>query len=374
MDLVAEMLLLHLKERHSDQISVTQIRPEFVPRLSNWQPTGKQWFATSADRFLNRFWDYPRLLRDCTSEFDIFHIIDHSYGHLALEVPEDRTVVTCHDIDAFRALSCVGEERRSLLYRMMAKRSLNGLRRAAVVTCDSEWTHSQVVHYDLLPSRQLVVIPNGVDPACRPEADPICDAEAESLLGQQRADRVEIVHVGSTRPRKRIEFLLHIFSTVLRRVPSLHLIRIGGDFTVEQKRLVRVLGLENSITVLPFVSKKVMAAVYRRANLALLTSEREGFGLPLIEALACGAPVVATDLSVFRELGGAMATYCSLEDQESWSRSVVELIEEKSKAPECWAARRRGGIERAALFSWAAYAESMVSIYERLATSSRQMN
>ena len=63
----------------------------------------------------------------------------------------------------------------------------------------------------------------------------------------------------------------------------------------------------DAIVVLPFVDRATLAAVYRRAALALLPSEREGFGLPLVEALACGTPVVASDIPVLREVGGDAA-------------------------------------------------------------------
>ena len=64
------------------------------------------------------------------------------------------------------------------------------------------------------------------------------------------------------------------------------------------------LGLGHNIRVLPFVDRPVLAALYRRASLVLLPSEREGFGLPLVEAMACGISVVASDLPVLREVGG----------------------------------------------------------------------
>jgi glycosyltransferase involved in cell wall biosynthesis len=367
MDLVAEMLLLNLQQRHSDRITATQIRPDFAPRLTGWPSLEKQWLATSMDRFLNRFWDYRRLLIHCRDRFDFFHIVDHSYGHLALELPPGRTVVTCHDIDAFRALRSVGEERRPILYRMMARRSLNGLRRAAVVTCVSEWTRNQLLRHSLIPPDRLLVVPNGVAPVCRPDPDPKADAEAESLLGRQSDDRIEIVHVGTTRPRKRIDVLLNVFSSVIKQVPNVHLVRLGGDFTPAQNGLARTLGVERSISTLPFVSKEVMAAIYRRARLAMLTSEREGFGLPLIEALACNVPVVATDLPVFRELGGDAATYCALGNIAGWTKNVVALLEERARAPEIWEIRRRAGVLRASTFSWTAYADAMASIYEALA-------
>ena len=63
----------------------------------------RPWFR-NADRLLNRFVNYPRYLRQHASEFDVFHIVDHSYAQLVHELPAARTVVTCHDLDTFRCL------------------------------------------------------------------------------------------------------------------------------------------------------------------------------------------------------------------------------------------------------------------------------
>ena len=71
--------------------------------------------------------------------------------------------------------------------------------------------------------------------------------------------------------------------------------RVGGPFTAAQQAQVRELGLGDAIVVLPLLDRSTLAAVYRRCALVLMPSEREGFGLPVLEALACGTPVVASD-------------------------------------------------------------------------------
>jgi hypothetical protein len=95
MDLVAEMLTAQMTARHG-----TRIR---IERLSApWRKLG--YGSHNLDRLVNRFYHYPRFLRDIAKEFDVFHILDHSYAHLALSLPLGQTVATCHDTDAFRIL------------------------------------------------------------------------------------------------------------------------------------------------------------------------------------------------------------------------------------------------------------------------------
>ena len=124
-------------------------------------------------------------------------------------------------------------------------------------------------------------------------------------------------------------------------------IRVGGPFTAEQRALVRDLGLEPFIVVLPFLDRATLAAVYRRSALVLLPSEREGFGLPVLEALACGTPVVASDIDALREVGGDAVQYCPPEDVEAWTTTVARALTERGERPAQWTApaarRQRAG-------------------------------
>src|SRR5205085_736797 len=88
--------------------------------------------------------------------------------------------------------------------------------------------------------------------------------------------------------------------------------------------------LESNVLSLPFFETDRLAALYRRAAMVLVTSEREGFGLPVVEAMACGTPVVATDLHVLREVGGAAAVYCALDNVTAWRDTVLGLVAERS--------------------------------------------
>ena len=101
--------------------------------------------------------------------------------------------------------------------------------------------------------------------------------------------------MGSTVPRKRIDILIRVFSEVKKKTPNVRLIRSGGSFTADQTMMIEKLGLRDSVTVLPFLERRHLASVYRRASVVLQPSEREGFGLPVIEAMASGTPIVASD-------------------------------------------------------------------------------
>jgi glycosyltransferase involved in cell wall biosynthesis len=209
-------------------------------------------------------------------------------------------------------------------------------------------------------------VPNGVDAVFCPTPEPSCDEEASRLLGQQKSDEIDILHVGTTAPRKRIDVLLNVFASVRRECPNVRLLRVGGPFSREQESMVNQLGLTEAVTVLPKLSRGVLAAVYRRAALVLQPSEREGFGLPVLEAIACGTPVVASDLAVLREVGGGTVMYVPAADIGAWTSAVVHLLHERELEPEQWITRRKRGLSQASKFSWVEYAKKMVEVYREL--------
>ena len=380
MDLVADMLLTHLQADYSDVLTATRICPPMRRRFTREREEGQRAEVNgrgsgvhnaadfrgkrfNADRVLNRYWDYPRFVRELRSQFDLFHVIDHSYGQLLHELPAERTVITCHDLDTFQCLLNPQQERRSLPFRKMMSRTLSGFRNAARVTCDSIATRDDLLAHNLVTPDRAVVIPNGVHPSFSTAQNPEADAEAARLLGSINDDAADLLHVGSTIPRKRIDLLLRIFAAAREEVAGARLIRVGDGFTPDQVKLINELGIADAILVLPRLQSEVLAAVYRRATLLLQPSEREGFGLPVVEAMACGTPVIASDLPVLREVGGEATTYCAVGDIHGWKAAVLRLFTERKQSAEISSERRRARIRQAAKFSWAEYARKMAGIY-----------
>ena len=364
MDRVANELVAHLRRSHSDAVDLTPVCPPFARRATRLMRSGP---AFTIDRALNRWWDYPRHLERIASDHDVFHIVDHSYAQLVHHLPADRTVVTCHDLDTFRSVLRPEAERRSALFRKATRRILTGLQRAAWITCDSGAVRDELLGFGVVAPERVSVVPVGVGEGFVPVADETADRDAARLV-RARAGATELLHVGSTIARKRIDALLAICAALVPRLPGLHLVRVGGPFTVEQQRMIEELGLADRISVVDFVDERTLAAMYRRAALVLQPSEREGFGLPLLEAMACGTPVVASDLPVLREVGDAAVEYCPVGDTEAWVRVVSALVEERRRDPARWCARQAAGRVRARCFPWSQFAARLADIYQAVAT------
>lgn len=350
MDLVGDMLASSLRQQHGLQIQQLQPSMPFAGRTP-----GK------AVRLFGRFVHYPRELRRVVRDFDLFHIVDHSYAHLVHSLPAERTIVTCHDLDTFRCLLSPETERRSYAFRTMTQRILSGMQRARHVTCDTAATREGLLSHSLIPPDRLSVVHNGVHPDLKPQPETAADAEISRLLKREPEKSPELLHVGSTIPRKRIDVLLRVFAEVGRLRPDLRLLRVGGSLTLEQQELANSLGIGGRIDTLPRLSPPQLGAVYRRAKVLLQTSESEGFGLPVIEAMACGTPVIASDIPSLREIGANATTFCPVGNVPAWTEAVRAQLD---RMPD-----KLGLLRHAERFSWFSYAMAMTEIYRRVLSS-----
>ena len=119
--------------------------------------------------------------------------------------------------------------------------------------------------------------------------------------------------------------------------------------------------------VQPFVSDPMaLARVLASADLFVHAGDQETFGLSVLEAMACGTPVVASDLPVLKEVGGAAVEYCPVGDTEAWVRTVSTLLDERRRDPARWSARQAAGRSRARCFSWSQFAARLTDIYQAL--------
>jgi len=361
MDLVAEMLLDRLSREHAATIEATLIRPSLPRRLSR---VSSQKLAFGVDRVAGRLWDYPRFASALRERFDLFHVVDHSYAQLVHELPGDRTLVTCHDLDTFRSVLEPEREPRSAPFRLMTQRILDGLRKAGHVACDTEATRTLLIERARFAENRTSVVHNGLHPSFTTIHEAAADREAARLLGPSRAS-IDILHVGSAIARKRLDVLIRIMAELGGRP---RLVRVGGAFTGEQSALARDLGV--TVVVLPYLDRATLAAIYRRSALLVMPSEREGFGLPLLESLACGTPVVASDIAALREVGGDAVTYCAVGEVEAWTDAIRALLDERERRPAEWAARQERGVQRADAFSWSKYAGEIAMLYARIVNGS----
>jgi glycosyltransferase involved in cell wall biosynthesis len=138
-------------------------------------------------------------------------------------------------------------------------------------------------------------------------------------------------------------------------------VKVGGEWSAGHREQIDRLGLGDAIIHARDAPRAELAEVYRRAGAVLVPSEAEGFGLPVIEALACGAAVVASDLPTLREVGGPAAMYAPVADVPAWVGLVARVLIDPAAAPP-----RADRLAVAGRYSWAAHAETIAAAYHRL--------
>lgn len=263
-----------------------------------------------------------------------------------------RGIVTVHDL-SFLATPAFHEPS---LRRYLERAVPRSVRRADHIFADSAFTRQELIRLlDVPPDRVSVVYP-GVEPRFRPydpnsEAD---RAELKQVRGVFKLVNPFILSVGTLEPRKNFDGLIRAYAELLHAGRIRHeLVIAGGRGWLGQDRalyaLVDKLDLGGHVLFLGYVDDALLPALYNLADLFAFVSHYEGFGLPVLEALACGTPVVCTRTSSLPEVGGDIALYV---DDPHDTHAIAEALA-RGLEDETWRARcRQAGPEQAARFTW----------------------
>jgi glycosyltransferase involved in cell wall biosynthesis len=348
MDLCADELFAHTPAT----IAAIDVTPPFR-RIFSRLPFARR-TGFNADRILNRHVLLLRAVRRAARHADFVHIVDHSYAHTVSAVSPGRAGVYCHDLDAFRSLLEPDQEPRPWWFRRLARRTLDGLSQAAVVFHNSAATARRLIDTGIVPPDRLIHAPLGIADEFTPES--------RAVKLPVELDAPFLLHVGSNIPRKRLDVLLHVFAAVRQQAPNLRLVQVGGPWPTAQSDQISRLGIESNVSQVRGLSREQLAELYRRAAVVLVPSEAEGFGLPVIEALACGAAVIASDIPTLREAGGDAAIFLPVGDVPDWTDAVARVLNDPSLAPPLSAR-----LAHAARFSWREHARIIAETYLALA-------
>jgi glycosyltransferase involved in cell wall biosynthesis len=354
MDLLADMLLEHAPR--SPSLMLERVRPSlFGPMARIADARGEKPLERWGYRVglgLGRYLQYPVAALRERSRHDFFHIVDHSYGHLLYTLPAERTGVYCHDLDAFRpALESSGDR---LPRRALAHGLLTALRRARVVFHSSLDVREQILERGLVPAERLVHAPYGVAAEFQPDAR----EEDRALVGLPPF----VMHVGSLIPRKNPEFLLELIVELCLARPELHVYQMGATWTEAQRARLVQAGVLERVHQFAHLGRPELSAYLRATRAVLLPSLAEGFGLPVVEALGCGAPVVVNRIPVLTEVGGGAVVALPVTDVVVFRDAVLGVMDGGGPS-------RDARLRAAERYTWTAHARTIVETYAELARS-----
>jgi phosphatidylinositol alpha-mannosyltransferase len=180
---------------------------------------------------------------------------------------------------------------------------------------------------------------------------------------EEAAEGPRLLFLGRLDPRNGLSTLLRAMPAIFERHPRA-LLEIVGDGPLRAHYERQVSALRGSVRFAGRIYEE-RPAYYAMADLYVCPTNKASFGITLLEAMACGTPIVASDITGFRELvdGGPEALLVDGEDPAAWARAVLELIDDPRRRARMGAA----GLEKAARYSWSTVADQVLRVYERVA-------
>lgn len=286
---------------------------------------------------------------------DLYHASDFVLPPLR----QARGLLTVHDLSFITTPECADAGLRAYLSRVVPR----SVARADHILADSQSTRRDLIDLlEVAPARVTVVYP-GVEARFQPQHDPatLHQVRARYGLGEQPF----ILGVGTLEPRKNWPALIQAWTHLRQasRLPHRLVIAGGKGWMVEEIfQAAQASPLAHDIRFTGFVADADLPALYAAADLFAFPARYEGFGIPVIEAMACGTPVVCADNSSLPEAAGDAALLVNCDDIQALAAAMGRLIEESALR----ARLRAAGLAQAARFTWDAAAAALWQTYQQV--------
>lgn len=265
-------------------------------------------------------------------------------------------VVTIHDVFAW---SCPGTSSllETLIYRCWLPHVLPD---TDLVITDSKASKADIVRFLGIPRTKIRVIYAGVSEAYRPQSE----AAVEFVRSKYGLPSRYILFVGSVEKRKNLAGLLQAYARLksINHIPPLVVVGVAGRKGTAATKALNELGLEEEVNFAGYVLDADLPALYSGAELLVFPSLYEGFGLPPLEAMACGTPVLCSDASSLPEVVGDAAMKVDPYDVEGLAEAMKRVLADANLREEL----RARGLERARQFTWERTARETVAVYREL--------
>ena len=296
---------------------------------------------------------YPFIVKYNAKRGNVKHITSQNLAYLLKLVKLEKTIVTCHDL-----IPWVYDNNRLPTWKL----NMQGLKQADRIITVSEYSKNEIIKYVGCLEDKITVIPNAVDHSNYYVKR---DRGIIEKLGIPNNHKV-ILYVGSEQPRKNIPFILEAINQLKTKLPDIKFVKIGTPQSPgareELLKLIDNLGIQNEVKFVGFVSESDITKYYNAADLFVFPSLYEGFGLPPLEAMACGTPVITSTLTSLPEVVGDSAITVDPYDVKALTEAMYNLLTDEKLREEMITK----GLKRAKLFNWERSAEETFKVYKQL--------
>ncbi|MGD0784507.1 MAG: glycosyltransferase family 1 protein [Sedimentisphaerales bacterium] len=246
------------------------------------------------------------------------------------------------------------------------------VQKAKKVICISEYEKKQIGKYTNSPSDKIKVVYCGVDEQFKVSSS---TAETPSKIAQLGIKKPYILSASAFRRLKNIETMIKVFHVLREKYNVPHQFVLTGpiidyEYFAEVKNIIKELNEEDNVLILGNVPKEILYILYSSADLLLFLSFAEAFGIPLIEAMASGVPVVTSNSEALPEIAGEAGLVVNSASVEEAVSACYRVISDKQLRSEMI----KKGLERAKIFSWEKAARNLLSIYQEVGNNNQGIN
>lgn len=313
--------------------------------------------AFLSERWLYRLWYRLRLpvpVQLFTGQLDLFHSPDFVLPPVYGNIP---TLLTVHDLSFIHFPDTFPSALVNYLNRIVPW----SVARASHVLADSVSTKNDLIEYFAVSDKKITVLYSGVSSDYRPVEDPSMLRNVQQRYGLDGDPYV--LSVGTIQPRKNYQMLIRAFASIADQHAH-NLAIAGGKGWLEDEMMAEAAlqGIADRVRFLGFVADEHLPALYSGASLFVFPSLYEGFGLPVLEAMACGIPAIVSNSSSLPEVGGKASLQLPPESPEAWANGINTVLQDKKIAARMIAA----GFAQAQKFSWQQAAHKLLGLYAAL--------
>ena len=309
------------------------------------------------ERWLYRLWYRARLplpVQWVTGQLDLFHSPDFVLPPVSGNIP---TLLTVHDLSFIH----YPENYPESLVNYLNKAVPWSVQRATHVLADSQATKRDLEQIWNVATDKITVLYSGVNGRFQPITDQTRQQTVREKYGL--GQRPLLLSVGTVQPRKNYQMLIRAFAQVADDLPH-NLVIAGGKGWLYDDMLAEIerQGIDGRVYFIGFVDDDDLPTLYSIASAFAFPSIYEGFGLPLLEAMACGVPVLTSNASCLPEVAGKATIQIDPRDESGWAQAISQILTDMDLRTKLVA----DGFRQARQFSWQKSAQQLLSIYRQL--------
>lgn len=317
-----------------------------------WHPT------RFSPRWSARLWHRAKIpipVEIFTSKIDLFHATDFV---MPPTLPNTKTLLTVHDLSFVRVPDAASPSLKAYLDAVVPR----SVKRADHILADSQATKDDLIDLYDTPESKITVLLSGVDKRFKPITD---SQQLNQILSKYELnDKDYLLSVGTVQPRKNYSRIIRTLARLRQQGLDVHYAIVGGKGWLEDEmyQTIEDTHLQDYVHVLGFVDDVDLPALYTGSKSLIITSLYEGFGLPILEAMACGIPVITSNLSSLPEVAGEAGILVDPLDIDAITDATFTVLTDSTKRNQLI----ESGYQQVTHFTWERSAKHLKSIYDML--------